>query len=464
MPGIETKMYKKIFPAAETCLRCDLQSKRKEMAFLEDENVFYFAPVFLQRRVTTTVAIINPQTIPITVDFNILPIKAVKQAKVVLPFEISDREVELGPNETKNVELSFLPITQEEFTAVFEAVVRNGFLEETKALRFTIEGTGTLPTVCSLGQIDAKPMKGSSCNINVGRTLVGLFKDKGISVMNNGLIDAKITVTAKENPAFTLKGVTQGEEIVLEPGRIVNMTAIFEPVKAQRTTFEILVSVLENPKANLSLMVTGEGFVEDVMFDGLSEDDQSLVLRDCIVGRQAESKFVMKNVSNSDIRFAWTAHNDFVFTPSVGHLRVGTSKEIRVSFFSEKPTKYNGLKFSCQWSKIHLNNPAAPDWDDSMKMIKYVPRGSLSPKPVETPSSSRGQRRNVTQKKAGALNQSPRANDNEIVKVAEVKPEPSYEAISGKYKDLQMKISAISDVIKYTQPLPPMSGLRVTFV
>lgn len=448
MPGLETKNFKEIFPLAKKRLRIELESGQRDPAFIEDENVFSFGPIFLQRRVSTTVAIINPHPIPIAVDVNIAPTKIVKQARVSLPFEVTETEIELEPNQRKTIELSFLPVTPEEFTGVFEAVVRNGLLEETRALKFRVEGIGTLPSICSLSQSDGKQLKGPSFNINIGRVLVGNGKERVIPIMNNGLIDSRISITSKTNPSFTLRGVNQNEEIILEPGRIINMSILFEPSKVQRTTLEITAAVIDNPKANLTFMVTGEGFVEDILLEGLSEEDQSLVLKDCIVGRQMESKFVMHNISDSDIRFTWAPHNDFIFTPTVGHLGIGKSKEIRVSFFTEKPTKCNGLKFNCQWNKIRFNDPGAPDWDDSMKMIKFVTRGSLTPKPADQ-DTKKGSRRNVPSKKPPPPPE-PSPDDNEIVRVTEVKPEPKHQILPCKCKDLQMKITAISDVVKYT--------------
>jgi hypothetical protein len=75
----------------------------------------------------------------------------------------------------------------------------------------------------------------------------------------------------------------------------------------------------------------------------------------------------MRNVCQNDVRFAWTNLSEITFSPRVGQLKKGASKEIVATFTSDKPVKYSGLKVTCQWQKIELTDPDSPDWDDSMK-------------------------------------------------------------------------------------------------
>jgi len=131
----------------------------------------------------------------------------------------------------------------------------------------------------------------------------------------------------------------------------------------------------------------------------------------------------MKNVSDSCVRFVWCASNDITFSPKVGHIQKHKSKQITVSFSSEKPTKYIGTKVICQISKIELNDVNSSDWDDSQKMITFVHKNEISPE----------------------------SNDNSMISVASIKPEPPYTLqSSSKAKELSIKIFVISDIIKFT--------------
>lgn len=455
VPGIETSDFARIFPNVKRCLRFDLEKDGEATAFLEDDHVLHFAPLILQRRSSAQLVLINPQPIPVTVDLNILPTgKAAKQSKVGFPFEIAEKTVDIEPSGSTCVDISFLPVTMETSTAMVEATVRTGTIEETKMLRFGIEGTGTLPSICGFGGGDGKSAFKGTTSINLGRTLVGLSKEKVVSIKNDGLIDAQISLTIRSSPDFRVKDMDTSKEIIIPPGELINLRVFFVPERPRRSVLDIAVSVADNPKANLGFTITGEAFAEDVMLDGLSDEDQSLMFKDNIVGRRQEAKFVMRNVSDSDIRFTWPTHNDFTFTPRIGHLRKGKTKEITVSFFTEKPTRHNGIRFACQWNKIKYDEINPPDWDDSNKIIKFVTRGSLSPKQDSRKemTSRRGARKQLTSRKSSRRKEEPQHNpaDDEIVKVVEVYPEPPHQVLPGKWKDLQLKVNAVSDIIKYT--------------
>ena len=164
--------------------------------------------------------------------------------------------------------------------------------------------------------------------------------------------------------------------------------------------------------------------------------------------------FIMRNVSTEEIKFQWGTHPDFSFSLSVGHLRVGTRKTITVAFFSDKPVKHSDVKINCQWTKITLTNPNALDWDDTQKTIKLVSRGSLKPKEKQPATPEKkgkksGKKGIKSEVPTPTPTPPPDPTDQEIVKVVEIKPEPENEPIAGKYKDLTLRVFAISDYIKY---------------
>jgi hydrocephalus-inducing protein len=163
----------------------------------------------------------------------------------------------------------------------------------------------------------------------------------------------------------------------------------------------------------------------------------------------------MKNVCKNDVRFAWQPHNDLNFSPKVGHLRLGRTKVIKATFFADKPTRHNGIRVNCQWSKIQLDDPSAPEWDDSQKVLRFVPRTSVAPEPPKVPEKpvKKPQPKKVPGpgRPGPPTPPGPVVAEETIVRVTEIKPEPAYQVLPGKFKDLQVKVNAISDHIRYTQ-------------
>ena len=68
---------------------------------------------------------------------------------------------------------------------------------------------------------------------------------------------------------------------------------------------------------------------------------------------------------------------NLTLAPRVGHIHPGKSKQITASVFSDHPMKQTVIKVGCQVSKIELQDPEAPDWDDSMKVVKFVEKDAI---------------------------------------------------------------------------------------
>jgi hydrocephalus-inducing protein len=218
-------------------------------------------------------------------------------------------------------------------------------------------------------------------------------------------------------------------------------------VKVRKGQFDISITVVDNPRAASYITITGEGFSEDLIFEGVQDDD--LYFKDNVVGRQQQQTFTMRNVCQNDVRFQWQSHPDFSFSPSIGHIREGQSKMITVSFITDKVVKYINMKVACQWQKIEYENGRAPDWDDTLKTIKYTSRGLLKPTDEILSKSTVIDKKSLIRK---PLIKKPSWIDEEkeMVKVVEIKSEPPHTVLPVKTKDLVLKISAISDFIRYS--------------
>ena len=309
------------------------------------------------------------------------------------------KNISSAPFDTE-VPIKFAPSTEGQFSTFIEANVRGCTNPKLKQLRFAIEGFGTLPTVTT------EKMK----SIPLGRVLVGSSRERTVVIRNDGYIPAHVVITTKTSLGFSLKD-PDTLEYDINPGRQQLITVVFAPQKVQKVSYEVTASVADNPKCSLSFNFVGEGFLDDVIFESSQQP-----LEDCdvsfatVVGRKAEITFITRNISQKDIRFAFPVHQSFTFLPRVGHIRAGRHKEIKMEFYTDKPVKLTGVKLPVQWAKIEIPD-GTPDWDDSIRSTLF---------------------------------------DTEGKKIVKVQEEPQVKIIPPKLKDLTLRVTAISDVIKYT--------------
>ncbi|OHT16514.1 hypothetical protein TRFO_41759 [Tritrichomonas foetus] len=453
IPGIITDDFEKIFPNQHLCLRYDI-IKRDTAAFIEDEQVYHFAPSVLKQTSTVGIAMINPLPIPCVVDITLKPRTKNQQNK--FPFDVSSKAVKINPNSTTMVDMTFTPQFNELFKGLFEAVVRGGLNANTKLMKFGIEGAGTLPAITIVDNPKCKP-------VSFGKTLVGTNKHKRITLQNNGVIPAHLTITTTNTTGdFELENIDTVQKFTLDVHQLYSLHVNYCPQTNRKGQFTLQIEVRDNPNSNINLDFTGEGFREDVVFEGIKGDENELYFNS-VIGQQQQISFTMHNVCEDDVRFQFPNHNDFTFTPRVGQLRKGQQKKITVNFFTEKPSKFNGLKMNCQWSKIKINSNEKGDWDDSMKVVKFVERHTLNPHPLRPPTAEERPKMTPrrfpgTAKRLPNLQpeelqqivfQSPRGADHDLIKVVDIQPEPAYQTINSRQKDLQLRVFAVSDFIKY---------------
>lgn len=100
------------------------------------------------------------------------------------------------------------------------------------------------------------------------------------------------------------------------------------------------------------VVLQGEGYAENVTFEGLPNDE--LQLGDCIVGKPKSSSFQLANNGDKPIRFAWSAGDKegFRFSPCEGHLRPHGTKEIKVQFKSGVTIELNKIELVCDTQVI----------------------------------------------------------------------------------------------------------------
>lgn len=455
IPGIITADFEKIFPNQHLCLRYDITSKDMS-AFIEDEQIWHFSPVVVKQSSKVQIALINPLPISCTVDMNLKP-RQRTQGK--FPFELSSKSVNIDSNSTSLIDITFSPNTSELYRALFEATVRGGINPSTKSLKFGIEGPGALPSV-----VLVECENPNTTSVLFGKSLIKTAKHKRLSIQNNGIIPATIKISTTESEDFELENSNNIKQITLEVRQLYTFHIIHCPLSNRKSQFNVLLEVENNPNSNINIECQGEGFREDVFFEGIQGDENELRFNS-VIGQPQQITFQMRNVCDNDVRFVFPNHNDITFSPRIGQILHGKKKKITVTFMAEKQTKYNGLKMNCQWQKIKIQPNQIADWDDSMKIVKFVDRSSLNPYPLKMPSNDdrpKGTGRRFPGRSRRVSTAAPIPNVSftptydangqmsDLIKIVEVKPEPQYTVINGRQKDIQLRVFAVNDIIKYT--------------
>jgi hydrocephalus-inducing protein len=166
-----------------------------------------------------------------------------------------------------------------------------------------------------------------------------------------------------------------------------------------------------------------------------------------------ESRQILFSITNhhqkDSVRFEWPEHPQCTFSPRMGHLHAGNkfifpifvfvfyvfilgcTKDIQVTFKTNKPIQLIKEKLLCSIIKITFDRPVneIPDWDDRMRSIKWVD----SPQAINDSTNPDAQRTNRPARK----------------KVTEADIEPAHQRIEEQTRLLDIYISAIADYCRY---------------
>ena len=176
--------------------------------------------------------------------------------------------------------------------------------------------------------------------------------------------------------------------------------------------------------------------------------------------------FQLTNLSNTTtLRFQWSSSNlPLTFTPSIGHIKPSSSKDITITFKSNKPQSLSAQKVVGKISRIILSESGSdvPDWDDSMKSVQWVnvvqPTSSVlentSNNSIPTSSISGGSR--PTNHSSSSTTRPPPVSAVKK-KVIETEREPIYSEISNSQRDVELLVTGLVDYTKYECPINEIS-------
>ncbi|XP_036144321.1 LOW QUALITY PROTEIN: hydrocephalus-inducing protein [Monomorium pharaonis] len=153
----------------------------------------------------------------------------------------------------------------------------------------------------------------------------------------------------------------------------------------------------------------------------------------CFVNKIYRKNFKVVNKSmNWYLRFQWSSHPNVVFTPSIGHLKPQTYKEIVATFLSSEPTIYIDVIFSndeqtlleCTVCAIDLADPLRESsWDDRETEVRWIAMNSNGKQEINTEMAK---------------------------KIIESVNEPSNEVVPGTMKCIQVLFNATVAYSKYS--------------
>eukprot|EP00878_Enallax_costatus_P042756 GHUV01050217.1.p1 GENE.GHUV01050217.1~~GHUV01050217.1.p1 ORF type:complete len:213 (+),score=80.54 GHUV01050217.1:425-1063(+) len=190
------------------------------------------------------------------------------------------------------------------------------------------------------------------------------------------------------------------QTFAVESKKAATFTVNFHPLEVGMYNHELHLRVKQNPFEQYKLAISGECYQEDLMFTGLPDDSLTvLALPDALIlpvpvtapgssrpqsrlsqqdialpggstitaaaaaAAAAAAQLVPTGVSsytfalvneshNKHFRFKWAEHPQLKFSPSVGHIHAGRSKNITVTFTASTPTKLDGQEIKLAISQI----------------------------------------------------------------------------------------------------------------
>ncbi|KAJ3215867.1 hypothetical protein HDU67_010224 [Dinochytrium kinnereticum] len=416
VPGINTMDFASIFEEQTVCKRLELFNTQSNV-YAEEDRVFYFGAYLAGQQAQVRFKISNPYKVPCDVAIATKPRSRTKSDAADFAFDVEPKKLVIPSHEHRYINITFHPTSIQSYAGILEAVVENVDQSKTRTLSFELRGEGTLPRVTiekpSLRNKNGLPF------LKFKRLLVGSSQVSPIVLKNEGIIPAKVKLEWSFNESETFECSNATGYHILKPQETRSIEVKCRPLSIQKFEGELRVRVIDNSFEDSAIQISGEGYVDDVTFDDLpNEADNELLLGDCFIGETKQVIFTATNHSTDIIRLNWvTDVADFVFSPTVAHIRPKSQKEISVMFCPKQPMEVHNSKAVCKLAKIrYLSQTVETEWDDRIKSVRWQ----------------------MGDNKAAA----PR-------KVVEHYPEPIHDVINSAISEHSLLLSALADYCSY---------------
>ncbi len=255
----------------------------------------------------------------------------------------------------------------------------------------------------------------------------------------------------------------------------------FTPKAAQVEKFLLTFNTQHNPYEQHKVLIIGEGYSENVTFEGLPDGlEDELVIGDCIVNKAKSASFQLVNNSDKSVKFRWNQgdKDEFRFFPSIGHLQAKSSKTVKVIFKSQKAVKYDKIDLVCETFQIEQKQDPETgakyrDWDDTMKTVRMVRPSEYRKimKQREEEERRRKEEAELAAAAAAAKGKPPAKppakpaakeeakeeividmSEDPSVELVDTIPEPEFSKIEGTDKNVPLKTTLLCDQVRYECP------------
>tara|TARA_B110001469_G_C9354301_1_gene186309 strand:+ start:41 stop:526 length:486 start_codon:yes stop_codon:yes gene_type:complete len=103
-----------------------------------------------------------------------------------------------------------------------------------------------------------------------------------------------------------------------------------------------------------------------------ADDADALKFGDVAIGESKSISFTLRNLSSTARKFSWQSVEGLTFSPSVGHLLPKSAKIVTATFAPTEATTHEAAPASLELQRIQYTAEYWDDWDDSMKVVKYL--------------------------------------------------------------------------------------------
>ncbi|XP_032051538.1 hydrocephalus-inducing protein homolog [Aythya fuligula] len=450
-----------------------LQTVQDKGVFITDENKFIFTNVLVGHRATARFKIRNVGKVPCNVVLSIRPISGKPNSRISDVFEVDPVQMCVPSRSHTFATVAFTPQTMQSYQCTFEASLdaqTSPAAIKAQSLTFDISGEGNLPRVTVLRPV--LHSKGGNPLLLFKKLLLGDSEKLPLVLHNAGGVPVQVMIDLLDEggvfflrarpttqciyQAAGMKEDSAGEgtkphtaSLVLHRGESAEFDVLFKPSLPQRVEGKIHLSVVDNPYEETNIQLVGEGYEDDFTIDNIHglvadsaeespeetsegdlEEDTIEAVRadhiqfgDCHIGKPYQATFTITNRSRAEaMRFEWPAGPPFHFSPQVGHLHAGCTKDITVTLKSDVAVTFRRQPVRCKVARIAFQLPPeqVTDWDDRLRTIKWV-------------DTTRDQAATWPVKK----------------KVIETDPEPAHSLLERSSREVELRLSAVVDYAEF---------------
>ncbi|XP_014477569.1 PREDICTED: hydrocephalus-inducing protein homolog [Dinoponera quadriceps] len=459
--------------------------------FAREERCLYFRQVMVCHTHKAYFMLHNRNMIPADVELTLhrnSPLSATFEPDT---FVVTPERERIPPMSRKRFAISFNPTLLETYHAVFGIEVEQpSHLKDEKFL-VKLMGQACVPEVTIVEPPNGKRER-AVLNFGrtlVNDSDVRSFAFRNVGLIPAKVIVEIIEIDEDPKFLFTLGTRDNGEDstnglrdygvehmsnnrcvvVHLTPGETASVEVKFSPWEIGKYKGLVRLFVADNPYENLTIDLKAEVYAELIVLkdlklvnaksavtnerrelnsklrrsssrpDSVSGDSSSTLLSAsliyrldfgcCFVNKIYRKNFKIVNKSaDRYLRFQWDEHPNVVFTPSIGHLKGLTCKEIVATFLSSEPANYVDTHLDCTIYAIELVDLAKePCWDDRETEVRWVT--------INSDDAADEQETNA---------------ETYARKVVEPVHEPSHEIVPGTTKCIQVLLNAIVAFSKYS--------------